>query len=59
MIDRYLGKRFAGLIICAGILGAAYFVGPEAKFGALATTLGLMYGIYAGAQSFTDAKKGE
>lgn len=55
--ERYLGKRFAGLLVCAGILGAAYFIGPVEKFASLATALGLMYGVYVGGQSMTDAKK--
>jgi hypothetical protein len=56
-LNAYLGRRFAGLVLVAGILGAAYFVGPVDKFSALATTLGLMYGVYVGGQSYTDGKE--
>ena len=55
-VDAYIGKRFAGLVLVSGILGAAYFVGPVEKFATLATTLGLMYADYVGGQSMTDLK---
>jgi hypothetical protein len=54
--ENYVGKRFAGLILCAGLTGIAYFFGPEPTFATLATTLGLMFGAYVGGQSYTDGK---
>ncbi len=58
-VERFFGKRFAGLLVCAGILGAAYFVGPVEKFAQLANSLMLMYGAYVGGQSWTDLKNGK
>lgn len=56
-VDAYVGKRFAGLILISCILGAAYFTGSNEKFSALATTLGLIYGMFVTGQSYTDGKK--
>jgi hypothetical protein len=56
-LNAYIGKRFAGLVLVSGILGAAYFVGPVEKFATLATTLGLIYGAYVGGQSYSDGQK--
>ncbi len=54
---RLVGKRFFGLLVCAGALVAGYFYGDPAVFPSFATTIGLMYGVYVGGQSYTDAKK--
>lgn len=55
-LEKFFGKRFAGLLASLGTLASAYFVGPVEKFSALATTIGLMYGAYAAGQSYTDAQ---
>lgn len=54
--ERFFGKRFTGLLVAAGILGAAYFVGPIEKFSVLATNLSLMYGVYVGGQTYSDSR---
>ena len=54
--EKFFGKRFTGLLVAAGILGAAYFVGPVEKFSVLATNLSLMYGVYVGGQTYSDSK---
>ena len=56
-VDAYIGKRFAGMILASCILGVAYFTGSNEKFSALATTLGLIYGVFVGGQSYTDVKE--
>lgn len=54
--EKFFGKRFTGLLVAAGLLGAAYFVGPVEKFSQLATSISLMYGIYVGGQTYSDSK---
>jgi hypothetical protein len=56
ILERFVGKRFFGLLASFGVLAPAYFVGPVEKFPALATTVGLIFGTYCAGQSFTDAK---
>jgi hypothetical protein len=53
LLNRYVGRRFAGLLIVCACLMLGYFHGAE-HFPSLATTLGLMYGAYVGGQSWTD-----
>jgi hypothetical protein len=55
-INQHIGKRFAGLLIVTACLMAGYLHGAE-HFPSLATTLGLMYGVYVGGQSWTDVSE--
>jgi hypothetical protein len=55
-IEIFFGKRFAGLIVVVLCLTLGYFFGRPDMFGAFASTIGLMYGVYVGGQSYTDGK---
>lgn len=56
-MERYKGKRFASLVLVAGLLTLAFFYGPGALFASYSTTLGLLYGAYLTGQSATDWQK--
>ena len=57
MLEAFFGKRFSGLIVCVAALVVGFFFGKPELFPSLATSLGLMYGVYVGGQSYTDAKE--
>jgi hypothetical protein len=54
---RLLGKRFVGLFICVIALVLGFFFGDMNQFPTLATSLGLMYGVYVGGQSASDIQE--
>lgn len=56
-LEAFFGKRFSGLIVCVLALVVGFFFGDPALFPSFATSIGLMYGVYVGGQSFTDAKE--
>ena len=55
-MSRYAGKRFAGMLVSSGLLAGGFFAGDPANFSVFATTIGLLYGMYVGGQSYTDSK---
>ena len=57
LLEAFFGKRFSGLLICAGALVIGYFWGDPAVFPTFATTVGGMYSVFVLGQSYTDAKE--
>ena len=57
IFESYVGKRFAGLLVCVAALVFAYFAGDPDKFSIMATTLGILYGAFVTGQSVTDVKE--
>jgi hypothetical protein len=56
-MSRYIGKRFAGLLLVTLSLLVGFLCGSADGFGSLSSTLGLMYGAYVTGQSFTDSRE--
>jgi Sec-independent protein translocase protein TatA len=57
LLEAFFGKRFSGLVICVIALVVGFFFGKPELFPSLATSLGLMYGVFVSGQSYTDAKE--
>jgi hypothetical protein len=57
ILESFFGKRFSGLIICVVALILGFIFGSPELFPSFATSLSLMYGVYVGGQSITDAKE--
>lgn len=53
-MNRYKGRRFAAFLICAGLLGAAFFFGPPENFAAFSQAMAGLFGAYVLGQSATD-----
>ena len=51
-----LQKRFAGFLVCAGLLFASLFFAPTAAFDMFAKMLVALYTLYLGGQTATDWK---
>lgn len=56
---RYKGKRFAGFLFSAGLLGAGFFFGDPAVFAAYSMSLTGLYGLYLGGQTVTDHRQAQ
>jgi uncharacterized membrane protein len=56
LLNRSVGRRFAGLLIVCGCIMLAY-ANPTEHFPALASVMGLIYAAYVGGQSYTDGKQ--
>ena len=56
-MDRYAGKRFAGFLVAVFLVAAGYAFVESGSFASFANTVGLLYSVYLGGQSWTDSVK--
>ena len=59
MNERYQGKRFFGFLLSVGALCGGFIAGDPAIFASFASSLAVLYGLYLGGQTYTDAKNGK
>jgi uncharacterized membrane protein YccC len=57
LLEAFFGKRFTGLVVCVIALVVGFFFGKPELFPSLATSLGLMYGVYVGGQTASDIRE--